>query len=184
MLLALVLAGCLAVPAWAQSEDGTRIRDARLVAKPQGYYIEADLDFALNRTLTDALEKGVHLHFVLEADLRRPRSWWFDEDIGQATRRMRLYYHLLLRRYVAENGYTTRTVPTLAEALAFLGQVDDWPVLERGALKPGRRYEGRLRIRLDTSKLPRAISLGTVTSDKWDLAAPRYVWTFEAPPTP
>lgn len=161
------------------------MRSAVVVAKPPGYFLDADLDIVLNRTLTDALERGVHLHFLLDLDITRPRGWyWFDEHMGSASRKLHLYYHLLLRRYVVETGYTTRTVSSLTEALALLGKVEDWQVLERGTLRPGQRYEASLRFRLDTSRLPKALSIGAVTSDRWVLAAPRHVWTFEAPPLP
>lgn len=182
------LAACLLVCGQlgaAVAAEFTQVRQASIVAAPQGYQLDAALDVALNPTLVDALERGVHLHFLLELDISRPRGWWwFDEDIVSPTRKLHLYYHLLLRRYIVETGYTTRTVPSLTEALALLGQVDDWQVLERGGLKPGQRYDARLRLRLDTSQLPKTLSIGAVTSDKWALASPWYNWSFEAPALP
>jgi len=59
--------------------------------------------------------------------------------------------------------------------------VDAWQVLERGALKSGQRYDARLRLRLDTSQLPKPLSIGAVGGDRWELATPWYVWSFEAP---
>lgn len=162
-----------------------RVREAVVVATPHGYGLDAALDVALNNTLVDALERGVHLHFVLELEINRPRGWWwFDEGIAQPERKMRLYYHLLLRRFVVETGYTTRTVASLAEALEQLGRVDDWQILERGELKTGRRYNARLRLRLDTAMLPKALSIGAVTGDKWTLVSPWYAWSFAAPALP
>jgi hypothetical protein len=182
----LCLACCLT--ALAHAGDATEVRSATVVATPQGYQLDAELSLAPNPTLVDALERGVHLHFLLELKISRPRGWWwFDEDIASPTRKLHLYYHLLLRRYVVETGYTTRTVASLADALALLGQVDDWQILERGALKPGQRYDARLRLRLDTTQLPKTLSIGVVTSDKWALATPWYSWSFDAsslPPLP
>lgn len=169
----------------AVAADAPQVREASVVAAPQGYQLDAALDITLNPTLTDALERGVHLYFVLELEVSRPRGWWwFDETVARPVRKMHLYYHLLLRRYVVENGYTTRTVPSLAEALGVLGQVDDWQILERGTLKAGQRYDARLRFRLDTAQLPKTLSIGAVTSDKWALASPWFNWSFEAAPLP
>lgn len=169
----------------AGAAEVTHVRQATISAVPQGYQLDAALDVVLNPTLVDALERGVHLHFLLELDISRPRGWWwFDESVAAPTRKLHLYYHLLLRRYIVETGYTTRTVPSLTEALALLGQVDDWQVLERGALKPGQRYNARLRLRLDTAQLPKTLSIGAVTSDKWTLASPWFNWSFEAPALP
>ncbi len=181
------LAGlCLAcLVALAHAGDGTEVKSATVIATAQGYQLDAELSLVPNPTLVDALERGVHLHFLLELDISRPRGWWwFDENIASPTRKLHLYYHLLLRRYVVETGYTTRTVASLADALALLGRVDDWQILERGALKPGMRYDARLRLRLDTTQLPKTLSIGAVTSDKWALATPWHSWSFEAPSLP
>lgn len=177
-----LLFGCwLALGGSALAADKSAVRYAAIRAVPQGYALDADVNIALNPTLEDALLKGINLHFLLELELSRPRDWWLDEDIAEPVRKMRIYYHLLLRRYVVESGYSTRTVSTLSEALTLLGRVEGWQVLERDALMTGRHYEARLRLRLDTSKLPRPLSIGPVTSDKWEMVTPWYDWSFDAP---
>jgi hypothetical protein len=147
--------GCwLALAGSALANDKSTVRQAAITATAQGYVLNADIDIALNPTLEDALAKGINLYFLLELEVSRPRNWWFDESIAEPVRKMRIYYHLLLRRYVVESGYVTRTTATLDEALAMLGRVEGWQVLERGMLKTGQRYDARLRLRLDTAQLP------------------------------
>lgn len=179
--LAACLACLLLLSGAVLAQERSVIRQATLKATPQGYVVDAEIELALNRTLEDALAKGINLYFLLELEIVRPRDWWFDEGIVEATRKLRLYYHLLLRRYVVESGYTTRTAATLPEALALLGQVEGWQVLERGALKTGQRYDARLRLRLDTAQLPKPLSIGAMAGDRWELATPWYAWSFEAP---
>jgi len=184
-LAALLLGGWLAIAGSALASDKSMLKQAVIQATPQGYVLVADMDIVLNPTLEDALLKGINLHFLLELELSRARGWWwFDESITEPVRKMRIYYHLLLRRYVVESGYTTRTAATLSEALAMMGRVTDWQVLERGALKTGKRYDARLRLRLDTAQLPKPLSIGAVTSDKWELATPWHGWSFDAPAAP
>jgi hypothetical protein len=183
--MAALLFGCwLALGGSALAFDKSAVRQAAIRAIPQGYALDADVDIALNPTLEDALTKGINLYFLLELEISRPRDWWFDEDIADPVRKLRIYYHLLLRRYVVESGYTTRTVATLSEALAMLGRVDGWQVLERGALKTGQHYKARLRLRLDTAQLPRPLSISAVTGDKWEMVTPWYDWSFDAPASP
>ncbi len=178
-LLVAVLA-LSALSAWAA--DKPAVRNAELLATPQGYELEAEVDLPLNSTLAEALLKGINLHFLAELEITRPRPWyWFDDDIVDATRKMRIYYHLLLRRYVVETGYLTRTAGTLDEALALLGTVHGWQVLERGALKNNRRYEARPRVRLDSSQLPKPLQIGAVSGERWTLATPWYEWSFTMP---
>jgi hypothetical protein len=178
--LAGLLLGCwLAVAGSALANDKSMVKQATIQAVPQGYVLDAELNIALNPTLEDALSKGINLYFLLELELTRPRNWWLDEGIAEPVRKMRIYYHLLLRRYVVETGYITKTAATLDEALALLGRVEGWQVL-----KTGQRYDARLRLRLDTAQLPRPLSIGAVTGDKWELATPWYGWSFDAPAVP
>ena len=165
----------------AQASDKSTVKQAVIQATPQGYTLDADINIVLNSTLENALTKGINLYFLLELELTRPRNWWLDETIAEPVRKQRIYYHLLLRRYVVEIGYTTRTVATLNEALAMLGTAEAWQILERGALKPGQRYDARLRLRLDTAQLPKPLSIGAVSGDKWELVTPWYDWSFDAP---
>lgn len=179
------LAGWLfwwALSGLALAADKAPVTQAALRASANGYVLDATLDISLNRTLEDALAKGITLPFLLDVEISRPRSWWLDDDIGEASRKLRIYYHLLLRRYVVENGYTTRTVDTLAAALTQLGRVEDWQILERGALKPGQRYDARLRLRLDTAQLAKPLSISAVTGDKWEFSTAWHQWSFDAPP--
>jgi hypothetical protein len=158
------------------------VRGAEIRATLQGYELDAQIDLPLNRTLEDALLKGINLHFIAELEISRPRGWWwFDQGIVKASRKMRIYYHLLLRRYVIEIGYVTKTAGTLDEALELLGTLEGWQVLERGALKNGRRYDARLRVRLDTAQLPKPLHIGAVSGDRWDLLTPWHEWSFNAP---
>ncbi len=183
-----LLLGCWLVTAGAApAPDKSAVRQASIQMTQQGYMLDADVNIVLNHTLENALSKGINLYFLLEFELTRPRNWWFDEDITESTRKMRIYYHLLLRRYVIEIGYATHTVASLSEALAMLGHAEEWQVLERGALKPGQRYDARLRLRLDASQLPKPLSLGAVAGDKWEMVTPWYEWSFDAvsvPPPP
>lgn len=183
-LAGLLLVFWLTVAGSALASDKSAVSQAAIRATPQGYVLDGDVNIVLNSTLEDALSRGINLYFLLELELSRPRNWWFDEDIADPVRKMRIYYHLLLRRYVVETGYTTRTAATLSEALAMLGRVDGWQVLERGALKTGQRYDARLRLRLDTSQLPKPLSIGAVGGDRWELVTPWYDWSFDAPVAP
>lgn len=183
-LAGLLLGFWLTVAGGALASDKSAVSQAAIHATPQGYVLDGDVNIVLNSTLEDALSRGINLYFLLELELTRPRNWWFDETIAEPVRKMRIYYHLLLRRYVVETGYTTRTAATLSEALAMLGRVDGWQVLERGALKTGQRYDARLRLRLDTSQLPRPLSIGAVGGDRWELVTPWYGWSFDAPAVP
>ncbi len=166
-----------------RAADANVVREATLVPGVAGYSLDADVGIALNRTLTDALTRGIHLHFLFELEVVRPRGWWwFDQDIAEKTYRIHLFYHLLLRRYVVETDDDADTVNSLAEALELVGRLKDWPVLEWRTLEPGQTYKARLRLRLDTAQLPKPLSIGAVTGDKWEYVTPWHEWSFVAAP--
>ena len=175
------LMALFALPQTLWAAEDVSLKFAEIRAVNEGYELEAQFVLNPNRTLEEALEKGVALHFIAELEVTRPRSWWLNESIGEATRRMRIYYNLLLRRYVVDAGYVTQTAPTLDEALMILGRIEHWQVLERGVLKSGRRYEARLRLRMDASQMAKPLQIGALTNAKWDLQSGWFEWKFDAP---
>ena len=179
--IALALCALLITAQPLYAAEGVGVQMAEIRAVNEGYELTAQFVINPSRTLEEALEKGVALHFVAELEVMRPRSWWFNETIGEAARRMRIYYNFLLRRYVVDSGYTTQTAATLDEALALLGRVEHWQILEKGALKTGQRYEARLRFRMDASQLAKPLQMGAIASGKWDLQSGWYEWKFDAP---
>lgn len=176
------LLALFAAPSMLYAAEGVTVKSAEIHAGNEGYELDAQFALNPNPTLADALEKGVALHFVVELEIDRPRGWWwFNESIVDATRRMRIYYNLLLRRYVVDAGYVTKTAATLDEALLILGRVERWQVLERGALKTGQKYAARMRLRMDVSQLAKPLQINALASGKWDLESAWYGWTFDAP---
>jgi hypothetical protein len=56
--------------------------------------------------------------------------------------------------------------------------------MDRGALKAGRHYDARLRLRLDPTQLPKPLAIGGGGGEKWEMATPWYQWSFDAPAAP
>jgi hypothetical protein len=74
-------------------------------------------------------------------------------------------------------GALTQNVDTLAEALALLGQVKSRFIAARDDLEPGRVYAAQLRLRLDTSALPKPFQLNAIASKGWTLVSDWHRWT-------
>jgi phage gp46-like protein len=159
--------------------EGIQVKSAELKLNNEAYELNADTAVSLNKNLEDALKKGLILHFQTEFELSRPRSWWFDESVAEATRTSILSYHLLLRRYYLETNYQLKTYDTLSEALTALGHIDGWPVVEKKLLRPRQTYKGRLRLRLDLGQLPKPLQINALTGAKWGAEGEWYEWKFE-----
>jgi hypothetical protein len=82
-------------------EQGIEVRQASLlpVAGRDDYWLSADVSVVLNPTLSDAVNRGVPLYFVLEAELLKPRWYWTDDRLVGKSRIYRLHYHAITRQY-------------------------------------------------------------------------------------
>ena len=171
---ALVVAAAAALPARA---DGIEVRKAALITAEDGYFLEAEFDIALTHTLEEALNKGVPLYFTLEFELIRPRWYWLNEKLANARQQYRLSYNALTRHYRVGVGRLYQNFGTLSEALSFLSQVRLRDFAEPGALGKGASYTAALRLRLDTSQLPRPFQISAVGSREWSISSDWHRWT-------
>ena len=177
LLLAPLMLGLLAAgPARAQ---GIEIQRAALTPPEDGggYVLQADFEIALTHTLEDALNKGVPLYFSLEFELIRPRWYWFNEKVANVRQPYRISYNALARQYRVGVGKLYQNFGSLPEALAFLSRVRVRDVVEPNALAKGSTYMASVRMRLDTSQLPRPFQITAVGSRDWSLSSDWHRWT-------
>ena len=55
--------------------------------------------------------------------------------------------------------------------------LEDWKVVEKSLLDKNEAYRAALLIRLDQSKLPKAIQVEAISSEKWNLTSEKFEWT-------
>jgi len=170
----LALAVLLPASAFAQ---GIETKRAVLAATDDGYRVEAEFDVSLTHALEDALSKGVPLFFLFEFELYRPRWYWFSEKITSVEQQYRLSYNALTRQYRIGVGTLHQNLATLREALEVMGNVRRRVDIESGALRKDSGYVAGVRMRLDTSQLPRPFQLNAVGSRDWYVASDWQRWT-------
>lgn len=157
--------------------DGIEVRKAALVSAEDGYVLEAEFDVTLTHTLEEALNKGVPLYFALEFELVRPRWYWLGEKLANARQQYRLSYNALTRQYRVGVRDLYQNFATLPEALAFMSRVRVREIAEPGALSKGNSYTAALRLRLDSSQLPRPFQVSAIGSREWSLSSDWHRWT-------
>lgn len=175
-LLLLVLLMLLPVVAIADSA----VRYAELVASEDGYVVNADIEIALNPRLVDAISRGVSLHFNAEFQIVRGRWYWFNEIVIERSLNYRLSYHAITRTYRLSIGNLHQSFDTLDSALRTMQRIRNWHILEIDSLEPGVSYNAALRMRHDTSMLPRPFQVTTFGSRDWNLGTDWMRWTFLA----
>lgn len=184
-LLAGVAAGVPGGLGQAHANELIEVTDARIgpAEEGDGWVLSADFGLPLPQRLEEAVNRGVPLYFVVDFELFRPRWYWWDERVAQASQTLRLSYHALTRQYrVTLNGYP-QSYASLAEALRSLSAVRGWKVAEAGDLKLGTSYEAQVRMRLDMSQLPKPFQVTAITNRDWTLQAEwkRFTFTPETP---
>ena len=152
------------------------VKAAELQLVEDKFMLNVELDFQFNSALEDALNKGVPLTFLYEFQLSQPRKYWFDEEIVTQTQRITINYHALSRQFlIIRNGHQ-QSYATLAQAKEYLGKMREWAVFDKSLLKKGDSYQAGLRVRLDQTKLPKALQPEAASSEDWGMASERFRW--------
>ncbi|HEU0202838.1 MAG TPA: DUF4390 domain-containing protein [Burkholderiaceae bacterium] len=136
-----------------------------------GVVLDAQFDFDMPALLEDAVNRGIALYFVVEFELYRSRWYWFDRKVASATRHWRLTYSPLTRQYRLASGALALPFESLAEALGVLKRIRGWKVVDRGVISADANYTAQVRMRLDTSQLPKPFQINVLTSRDWTLSS-------------
>jgi hypothetical protein len=138
-----------------------------------GVFVSAQFDFDLPAALRDAIDHGIALYFVIDFELSRRRWYWFDQQLVSTSLGYRLSYSPLTRQYRLARGGLAQPFESLDEALATVRRVRDWRVADAGLLDASDRdrYRARIRLRLDTSMLPKPFQVDALTDRDWALAS-------------
>jgi len=169
---------------WANAVrgEGVHIKSAELIPTEAGYALEANYDITLTHTLEEALVRGLPLVFVTEFELLYPR-WWtlnlWNRTISEFRTQHRLSYNALTRQYRVSFGTLNQNFDTLDEALAVIGRVRYSPAVRFQEIEPEKIYLAVLRLRLDTSQLPKPLQIDALGSSDWSLSSDWYRWTFK-----
>lgn len=142
------------------------------------YFASARVDYDLSGEAIEALESGVVLPFNLRVELNRVRRWWPDKEVATLDQDYQLSYQLLSQRYIVKNLNSGEqdSFATLFSALSNMGRVVDLPIIDESLLRPGTRYEIRMRVVLDQSTLPGPIRFIAFWSSGFKLQSSWYVW--------
>ena len=168
----------------ANETESVRLTKPALIQSADGVWtIEAEVQVTLNSVLVDALKRGVPLVFVAEFEMLKKRWYWFDEKLLGQARPVRLAYHAVTQQYrISQGEHLVSAYSNLDEALAAALHLKQWmlaPVQGEMSLtdrfqeikKTPEAYELRLRVRLDSSQLPKPLQVNALTNRDWNLSS-------------
>ena len=123
-----------------------------------------NLDFVarvnLPKAVEDALQRGVPIYFVAEAQLYRNRWYWRDERVARVARSWRVAFQPLTSAWRVSLGGLNQTFPSMAEALAAVSRSGGWKLVELAQLDFDKSFYLEFSYRLDTSQLPGPMQFG------------------------
>src|ERR1700754_1695416 len=172
-LILLLLATVLSLP-WAGAAYAAdpKVVNVDPVIRNGKVEIDADVRFELNDQLREAAERGVPLYFTADVMITRSRWWWLDSTIADTSMTWRIVYNALTRQWRAGQGELALPVRSLDDAMDMVRHIRGWAVADASDLNPGVKYEGQLRLRLDTSLLARPFQVNALNSRSWSLGTP------------
>jgi len=149
--------------------------------------IDADVHLPLSDELRYSAERGVTLYFTADIEILMPRRWWFDKQVVSTQQTWRVVYNALTRQWRVGTGDLTLPEASLDDALSQVRNIRGWAVVPSSELDTGEFYEGRMRVRLDTSLLARPFRVHALNSSAWSLSTPWKDFSFsisDAEPRP
>lgn len=166
----------LAWPGRGAAADRISVAEASLAPAPDGDGIAlyALFEFEMPSVLEDAVNRGIALYFVVDFEMHRSRWYWFDKKVVDQKLNYRLTYSPLTRQYRLARGTLAQPFETLAEALATIKRVRGWKVIDKGVIRADddmNDFRAQVRLRLDTSQLPKPFQVTALTNRDWTLTS-------------
>jgi Domain of unknown function (DUF4390) len=171
---------CATAFADARAQDQRRfeVRNAFVELIGDAWLLDARFDLALGKSAQQALDEGVPLVFVLEAEASLERRFIPDETIVSLTLRWQLAYDAISEHYVLTDLSNDEQVShaSQAEALEALSRISGIKVADTTKLPPDGRFDMRVRATVDIGELPAAIKM-LVFWKSWSRSTDWYAWS-------
>ena len=172
----------LAQPLRAEGLAGRfEVRSADLELQDGVYHLNARIDLPISEAVRHGLVEGVPLTLEVDLDIERVRQLLPNSRVAELTQRYRLQYNAVTARYILrnENSGQQESMGTVDEAIAHLSEVHSLPALDRALIAADRRYEGRVRARIDFGTVPFTLRLLMFWVSDWHRESDWYAWTFQ-----
>jgi len=164
----------------AYADNAVQVDDFQLQRNEEGIYLSTRLNFELPPSLEDALNRGMPLSFVMQADVVRERWYWADKLVNRTERYVRLSYQPLSKRwriYVSAQPIQStglgvslgQSFDSLPEALQSIQRISRWRIADLPAIDTTTKQRLDFRFRLDLSQLPQPLQFGALGGTGWGL---------------
>jgi hypothetical protein len=157
------------------------VRTADLELKDGVYHLNARIDLPISDAVRRGLVEGVPLALEVDLDIERVRQLLPNSRVAELTQRYHLQYNAVSARYILRNDNSgeQESLGTVDEAIAHLSEVHSLPALDKALIAADRRYEGRVKAKLDFGTVPFTLRLLMFWVSDWHRESDWYAWTFQ-----
>jgi hypothetical protein len=174
------------VQAQSPTGPGVEVTELRLEKSEGALLLQSSLRLDLSAVVEDALQKGMPIYFVTEAEITRDRWYWYDKKISTVARHYRLAYQPLTRLWrlnvsrdpigtVGAASSLSQSFQTLPEALAAIRRTVNWKLADLTELENDNKYTLIFKFRLDVSQLARPFQMTAGSNAEWNLATQKTI---------
>jgi hypothetical protein len=146
------------------------------------YVLNANISYKLTETAKEALHNGISLVLVLNVNIQRDRAYLWDKTIANLKLRYEIKYLALSRQYVLKylNTGITETFLNLSAALHRLGNIKNYPLMDKHIINTTSIYWVYLKVSLDIESLPIVLRPIAYLSSEWHLNSDWYLCPLKA----
>lgn len=161
------------------SDNSLIIKTAEINSQFEAYFLNADFDLSFNDDLDEAIKKGIPINFIIEFELKKPRKYWFDEEVTKKTKEILLTYHALSKQFtLTESENRLIAFDNLTQAKNELKKIKNWRIFDKSQIDDTEKYSAYLQVKLDQTKLPKQLQADITSNQEWQLASKQFQWTF------
>ena len=171
LMLAVALLGLGLIP--SARAQGVELASLQTLKSDSMLTLEFAARVTLPKAVDDALQRGVPIYFVAEAQLMRNRWYWRDDRVARVSRSWRVAYQPLTSAWRVSLGGLNQTYASLAEAMSAVSSASGWRLTELSQLDADRSYYLEFSFRLDTSQLPGPMQFGLGGQGEWAVGVSR-----------
>ena len=161
------------------SDNSLIIKTAEINSQFEAYFLNADFDLSFNDDLDEAIKKGIPVNFIIEFELKKPRKYWFEEEVTKKTKEILLTYHALSKQFtLTESENRLIAFDNLTQAKNELKKIKNWRIFDKSQIDDTEKYSDYLQVKLDQTKLPKQLQADITSNQEWQLASKQFQWTF------
>jgi len=165
------------------AEDGVafRVQNASFSLDETLLELNYEIEIELPAYISIAIEQGFAVPLMFEVEILSPINYWPDRKIVSLKQQYQLHFLPMLGSYVIFdlNAGQRYYFDSLNEAVEYLREVNNYPMLDVNNISDERSYYARLRFGIDSDELPLPLKSSSLWDNDWNLKSDWYAWDIE-----